>query len=205
MKFRQSILLVVLTIGFVTFSYSQHRTVPIKNGFAIGGGITNYDVIYGMQLSQSTLEIAGRTNQEVIEGNNVLEPPKANLKYKLFSAQLGLLGHAKLFDGHFTIDAGPMLQYIGKMELEDSAQEGYLINGYDALTADAITDISSVQLNGAIGATVGFGPVKLRAQYIYGITNMFNRLNDQDLNTTGGESEFKGNQSMLAFMALFTF
>ena len=122
MKFRQSILLVALTIGFVTLSYSQHRTVPIKNGFAIGGGITSYDVItdnfemtkgngwvihasatgdiahrwynisYGMQLSQSTIEIAGRTNQEIVEGNNVLVPPAANLKYKVFSAQLGLLG-----------------------------------------------------------------------------------------------------------------
>lgn len=228
MKFRQRILLVALTIGFVTLSYSQHRRVPIKNGFALGGGITQFDIItdnfetikgdgwmihasatadishrwynisYGMQLSESTFGVSGRTSNTTLEDSMI--------EYKVFAAQIALLGHIKFFKGHFTIDGGPMLQYNGKLELKDKSQESHFINNYTNLTAEDITEVSNVQFNGAIGATVGFGPLKVKAQYIYGLTNILSKLNDQDLDTAGfSGGKFEGNQSMLAFTGLFTF
>ena len=44
MKFKQYILLVACTIGFVTINFAQHRRVPIKNGIGIQGGLTQFDL-----------------------------------------------------------------------------------------------------------------------------------------------------------------
>ena len=44
MKFKHYILLVSLTIGFVTTTYSQHKTYAINNGFGIMIGIIQYDI-----------------------------------------------------------------------------------------------------------------------------------------------------------------
>ncbi len=225
MKFRQRILLVALTIGFVTLSHSQRRSYDIKNGFAIGGGLTQFDIntdnfetksgngwmvhatatadlphkwyniSYGMQLSQNTIEISGRQQATVLADEAI--------EYKLFTAQVALLMHIKPFQDHFTIDIGPMLQYNSKLELENDEQETYFINNYDALLAEDISDISQFNINGAIGATLGFGHFKLRAQYIYGFTNILDKLNDQDF--ANGLEKFEGNQSMLVFTALITF
>lgn len=229
MQIRQFILLVALSIGFVTTSFSQrraHGTVPIRNGFGIGGGLTQFDiktdnfetvqgngwiggmaatldlphrwytVSYGMQVSESNMEIMGR--QLPISASEALE-------YKLMMVQIQFLFHAKLLKDFLMIDAGPMLQYSGKLELKDDTQNDYFINGYNGLSAKDVSDISKFNVNAAVGATVGFSHFKLRAQYIYGLTNMLNKLNDNDLATTPNDKAFKGNQSMLAFMAFIYF
>jgi hypothetical protein len=71
--------------------------------------------------------------------------------------------------------------------------------------ANEISDISKFNVNGAIGATAGFDNFKIRAQYIYGFTNMLNKLNDQDLSTTPSDEKFKGNQQMIALSAMILF
>ncbi|MEN8885549.1 MAG: hypothetical protein ABF246_04105, partial [Winogradskyella sp.] len=59
--------------------------------------------------------------------------------------------------------------------------------------------------NGAAGATLGFKFLKVRLQYIYGFTNMLNKLNEQKFNSGTIREDFKGNQSMLVFSALIAF
>lgn len=224
MQIRQYIILVALSIGFVTTSFSQrrpHGTINIVNGIGVGGGLTQFDiktdnfetikgngwiggmaatldvphrwytVSYGMQVSESNLEIMG------INPILVSEP----IEYKLMMVQAQFLFHAKIVSDYLMIDAGPMLQYNGKMDLKDESKKDYLINGYSVLTAKDLSDISKFNVNASIGATAGFNHFKIRVQYIYGVTNMFNKLNDQNLNTLPGNKAFKGNQSMLAFMA----
>lgn len=56
-----------------------------------------------------------------------------------------------------------------------------------------------------LGVSFGFERFKLKAHYIYGFLNTFDKLNDQNLNTTGGESNFKGNQNMIVLGAMFLF
>ena len=227
MQIRQFIILVALSIGFVTTSYSQRRgIINITNGIGIGGGLTQFDiqtdnfetkagngwiggmaatldlphrwytVSYGMQVSESNMEIMGRS----LPGSN-LEP----LEYKLMKVQAQFLFHLKLAQDYLMVDAGPMLQYNGELELKDSDQENYLIDGYSNLLAKDISDISKFNVNASIGATAGFNHFKLRVQYIYGLTNMFNKLNDQNLDTNPSNETFKGNQSMLSFMAFIYF
>jgi hypothetical protein len=78
------------------------------------------------------------------------------------------------------------------------------VNGYDAVMAKDIEDISKFNVNGMLGLSAGIGRIKVRAQYIYGFTNMLNKLNDADF-AKGLNKEFKGNQSLLAFSAMLTF
>lgn len=219
---------VVFLLGFVTLSFSQRRgIVNITNGLGIFGGLTQFDIAtdnfktrpgngwmggftatvdlphrwyavsYSMQLSENNLEISGRelpisTTSEMME-------------YKLLTVQAAFLFHLKLVKNNITIDAGPMLQYNGELELKDNAQENYVIDGHSALMAKDISKISKFNVNGAIGVTAGFDNFKVRGQYIYGFTNMLNKLNDQDLNTESSNEKFKGNQQMIALSAMILF
>jgi len=226
-KFKHYILLVTFTIGFVTTTYSQHTTYAIKNGFAVMGGITQYNIVtdnfvtksqqgwigglsstvsipnkwysvsYGMQISENNLEISARELENVAD-NEMLE-------YKLMAVQLGLTYHAKIIGDKLTMDFGPQIQYNGKLELKNNTKEGYFINGYDNLTAEEITDISKFNVNGMAGISAGLGAFKIKAQYIYGFLNILDKLNDKNLNTGSTSDTFKGNQSMLVFAVMFSF
>ncbi len=219
---RQPILLVVFFICFVTVINAQIR---IYNQLGISGGISQFDihtnnfitkkghgfmgslstmadmphkfynVSFGMQLSENTLDISGRSSINSTE--------ETFIAYKLLTVQLALLGHIKVIPNHVTIDLGPVLQYNSNLEFKNKDQEGYFINNYINLMAEQITKISRFNINGSIGASVGIKRLKLRAQYLYGVTNIFKTLEKENLDTTGGNSKFKGHQSMLVLGAIF--
>jgi len=227
MKFKHSFLLVAITICFVTKSFSQKGYYKITNGFGIFGGITEVDIFtdnfitqktngftgglsatvdlphkwynlsYGMQFLQNKISILGRETAS----SNINE----FLDYKFIAVQLGMLGHIKLFKSYLTLDVGPMIQYNSAFELEDKAQENYFINNYNNLTASEILQVSQFSVNGSIGITGGYKFIKLRAQYIYGLTNLFSKYNNTDLDTSGGESNFEGHLSILALGAMISF
>jgi len=227
MKKIQHYLLVALLLCFVTKSFSQKGQYDIINGIGIFGGVTKanlitdnfttkigdgfvgglsatveipntwYNMSYGLHLSESEISILGR---ETANSNS-----NEYIDYKLFAAQLALMGHIKLAGSYVTLDVGPMLQYNSRLEFEDKAQEGYFINNYDNLLAEDISNISQFNLNGVVGITAGFKFVKLRAHYIYGATNILKKLESEDIDTSGGDSRFKGNMSMLVFGAMVSF
>lgn len=223
MQIRQLILLVALSIGFVTSSFSQRRgIVNISNGIGVGGGLTQFDiktdnletqkgdgwiagmaatldlphrwytVSYGMQVSENNMSIMGRSFPSA-----TAEP----LEYKLLTVQAQFLFHLKVAKDYLMIDGGPMIQYNGELELKDSSKKAYILSGYSNLLASDVRDISKFNVNATIGATAGFSHFKFRVQYIYGLTNMLNKLNDQNLDASPSNETFKGNQSMVAFMA----
>lgn len=226
MQIKSFILLVALSTLFVTVSKAQPRNYEIKNGFYIGGGISQFDLLsdnfqtksstgflvsmgigadlphkwynisYNIQIAENKFDLSGRMSDDVT-GNETLE-------YKVFTAQLGLIMHVKLIGPYLTLDLGPQLQYNGELELTDDAQESYFINNYESLQAIDIKEITNFNVNALGGVTLSFGAFKLRGQYIYGITNMLNKLNDQDLNA-GNNASFKGNQSMLTLAAFIVF
>lgn len=228
MKKIQLSLLVAIMLCFVTKSFSQHGSVDIKNGYGIFGGLTQFDIItdnfqttkgdgwiggmsatvelphkwynasYGMQLSENNFSIAGRTS------NFDLSPK--DLEYKVFTAQLVFLWHAKIFSDFLTFDFGPMIQYNSDLELVSDQQENFLVTNFDALKANDITKISNFNANGAVGLTAGISFIKFKAQYIYGFTNILGKLNsNNDIDLSGNTNKFKGNQSMLTFSAMLSF
>ncbi|NNC49490.1 MAG: hypothetical protein HKO01_03035 [Flaviramulus sp.] len=227
MQYNRLFLLVAISTCFVTQSFSQKGRYPIQNGFAITGGITKFDITtnnfitkqaqgflggissdvdislrwynvsFGMQLSESSIEILGRPA--------LVSSQDEYIKYKMFAAQVAMLMQIKVIQNHFTIDLGPMLQYNSRLELKDKAQEGYYVNNYSNLSAEDISDISQFNLNGAVGVSVGIKNFKLKAQYIYGLTNILKKLENQDIDTSGGNARFKGNQNMLVLGAVASF
>lgn len=227
MKYNRLFLLVALMLCFVTKSFSQKGNFRISNGIGIIGGITQFDidtdnfntkssngfmgglmatvdiplrwynVSFGMQLSENAIEISGRPD--------LVSTQEAFVEYKMFAAQVAMLLHVKVIPNHFTIDFGPMLQYNGRLEFKDKNQEGYYINNYTNLSAQDITNISQFNFNGALGASLGVKNFKLKAQYVYGLTNILKKLEGQDIDTVGGDSRFKGNQTMLVLGAVLSF
>lgn len=226
MQKNKYILLVALTIGFVTLSFSQHTRYAIRNGVGLQGGFTQFDILtdnfqttkgngwlvgmnatvdlphkwytvsYNILLSENNLDISGRMTDDVA-GNETLA-------YKLLAIKAGFNFHVKIIEDHVMLEAGPLLQYNSKLELKEDAQEAYFVNGYDAVMAKDIEDISKFNVNGMLGLSAGIGRIKVRAQYIYGFTNMLNKLNDAEF-AKGLSTKFKGNQSMIAFTAMITF
>ena len=227
MKYNRLFLLVALSLCFVTKSFSQKGNFRISNGIGIIGGITQFDidtdnfntkssngfigglmatvdiplrwynVSFSMQLSENAIEISGRPD--------LISTQEAFVEYKMFAAQVAMLLHVKVIPNHFTIDFGPMLQYNGRLEFKDKNQEGYYINNYTNLSAQDITNISQFNFNGALGASLGIKNFKLKAQYVYGLTNILKKLEGQDIDTVGGDSRFKGNQTMLVLGAVLSF
>lgn len=225
MKNKPLILLVVLGVLFVTTTQAQHMRYSIKNGFSLGGGISLfnlktdnfsttqgqgfiatmyttvdiphkwYNASFGMQLSENKFTILGTPNENGGEFEEI--------EYKLMVAQLGFLMHAKIIEDNLTFDFGPQLQYNGDLSFSDTQQEGLYINGHshNNLGADDITELSKFNVNGTIGVTAGIGPVKLKAQYVYGFLNMLEKLNKN----LDASTNFKGNPEMIAFSAMFTF
>ncbi|WP_299121281.1 hypothetical protein [uncultured Winogradskyella sp.] len=225
MKNTKHLLLVAICISFVTLSYAQRKNYKIKNGIGLQGGITQFDILtdnfetksnsgfiggmaasvdiphrwynvsYNIQLSQNHVDInaspLGSLTNEYVE-------------YKMFTANISFLFHIKLISNNLTLDVGPMLQYNSELELKDDSKEGYIISGYDNLLSEDIRGISNFNANGAVGLSLGIRRLKVRAQYIYGFTNILGKLNDQDLDI-GNNDKFKGNQSLLAFTAMITF
>ncbi len=231
MKKKHFLLLVAICICFVTQTNAQRQkakgAINIKKGFAIAGGITNYDIItdnfttlksdgwifgmsatvdlphkwynvsYGMQLSENTLSIATKPSLRRSNVDNSVD-------YKLLTAQVAFLWHLKLGTDFLTLDLGPMLQYNNDLELKNSDKKNYIIDGFNAVTAKDFKNLTNFNVNGAIGLTAGINHFKIRAQYIYGFTNILGDLNKEsfakDLN-----NKFKGNQSMLAFTVMCLF
>jgi len=226
MKKTKDFLLVAICTAFVTIGYAQHKRYSIKNGIGLQGGITQFDILtdnfetktnsgfigglaasvdiphrwynvsYNIQLSENNIDVNAVAPTTSIE---------EYIEYKMFTAQISFLFHIKLISNNVTLDIGPMLQYNSELELKDDSKEGYIITNYDNLLTEDITKISQFNANGAVGISAGFGSFLLRAQYVYGFTNILGKLNDQDLSVGNNNEKFKGNQSLFAFTAIITF
>ena len=225
-------LLVAFILCFVTLSQAQRRprgNIRIQNGIGIMGALTQFDiktdnfetkagnswllgasatvdiphkwynVSYTIQLSESKIDIASRPPSASVLAEEFVE-------YKMFAAQIALLMHIKIVSSYLTLDVGPMLQYNDKLQISDKDQENFIISGYDNLLAKDISDISKFNFDGAVGLTAGYEFIKLRAQYIYGFTNILNKLNDKDFaDSLASDTKFKGNQSMWVFGIMISF
>lgn len=226
MKIRSYSILVAVLLCFVTTSHAQPRNYDIKNGFAIGGGITQfnlnsknfqtdpssgwiiqasttvdlphkfYNLSYNIQLAQNKFDISGR--------QSVPSEEAIPIAYEIFTAQIGLVWHIKILESFLTLDLGPQLQYNSDLTVASEDQEGLFLNGFSTLRAEDIVDITNYNINGMAGLTAGVGPFKIKAQYIYGFLNTFASLKNQDLNVPL-DANLTANMSMWAFTAQFTF
>ena len=226
MQIRHRIILVAFIVGFVTIGFSQPKNYKIVNGVGISGGITQFDILTDNFVTKqengwlaglsATVDIPHKwynmsyviqfsENNVGIAASPELLAPEEFIDYKIFTTQIALLLHVKIIQSFLTFDIGPMLQYNGEMELQNETKENYIIKNYDNLLAQDIEGITRFNVDGTVGLSAGISHFRLKAAYIYGFTNMFNKLNSNNLNVGTNTEKFKGNQSMFVFTAMVSF
>lgn len=169
------------TDDFITTSRESYML-----GFQMRGNVyNNFDMIYGIAFYDTKLGISASSIP--IVGN------KEVLDFNMQSAQISILGGYKIIKEHLSVEVGPILNVNGKLTLKDTPFENYIVEGYNTLRAIDLEDVSKVNFHLAAGLTAGFRNFRVFGQYQYGVTNVLNKLNSQNLE----KDNFKGNSSLL--------
>lgn len=217
----KNLLFVTLTLFFIQNSFSQrnfdhYNRLGLTGGFSLfdintsdlntkqGSGFTagfttrgafrnNFDLIYGLDFYSNTVEIFGRN------ANNSFETQY--IDYKLQGVQIKFLGSYNIIRHHLSLEFGPILNVSGKLKVNSSQFEEYILDGYDALKATDIEGVSPVNFHVMGGITGGLESFRVSVKYQYGVTNMFNGLNDDELE----KDNFKGNSSTIIFALVVYF
>ena len=162
-------------------------------GFTTRGAFrNNFDLIYGLDFYSNTIEIFGR---DVNNNSNT-----QFIDYKLQGVQIKFLGSYNIIPHHLSLEFGPILNVSGKLKVNSSQFEEYIIDGYDTLKATDIEGVSPVNFHVMGGISGGLESFRASVKYQYGVTNMFNGLNDDELE----KDNFKGNSSTIIF-ALYVY
>lgn len=170
-----------------TSDFSTTKREGFMFGFQMRGNVyNNFDMIYGISFYDTQIGIAAQSNATAGQ--------KRELNYSLQSAQISVLWGYKIIRQHLSIEAGPVLNVSGKLTLKDTQYDDYIIDGYSALSAVDVEDVSRINFHLAGGLTAGFKNFRVFGQYQYGVTNMLNKLNKQDFE----KSNFKGQNSLFA-------
>ncbi|MDT0555590.1 outer membrane beta-barrel protein [Patiriisocius hiemis] len=187
-----------LTGGITLFDISTTDLVTeqgtgFTGGFTARGAFRNqFDLIYGINFINSNIGVAAR---------DITGLDQQSLEYTIQGVQINFLGSYNIIRHHLSIEFGPLLQVNGKMKLQSERFEGYIIDGYNTITARDIEDISKVNFRVLGGITAGIEGVRLSAQYQYGVSNMLSALNDKNLENTN----FEGNSSTIVLGAAIYF
>lgn len=184
-----------------TTNFNTQQGSGFLAGFSSRGDVyNNFDLEYGISFFQHTVGILGAGTV----GNSGIS--QQYLDYTLSGVQIKLLPGYNIIRHHLSIDAGPILNINGKMNLDSENLENFILDGYETLSARAIEDVSRVHLHLAAGITGGLRNFRVNVQYQYGATNLFARFNDAELlaaeKPQGG---FRGNTSTIVAGIYFYF
>lgn len=165
-------------------------------GFTTRGSFRNqFDLIYGLTFFNNKIDISGKG----------LNPrggfDRRFMTYTIQAVQINFLGSINIIKHHLSLELGPILNVNGRMKLDGSEFENYIVDGYTFIKARDIEDISKVNVRAMAGVTAGLENFRIMAQYQYGLTNMLNNLNDLDLEY----SNFKGNSGTVVLGAALYF
>lgn len=183
--------LIGLSVGLTSFNIntSDFKTSQRDSymfGFQMRGNVyNNFDMIYGIAFYDTKVAVSAM--------NTANSGQRRDLEYNLQSAQISVLWGYKVIREHLSIEAGPVLNISGKLTLKDTQFENYIIDGYSTVRAVDLENVSPVNFHLAGGLTAGFRNFRVFGQYQYGVTNMLNKLNKQNLE----KNNFKGNSSLL--------
>jgi len=211
----------VIFTGTQGFSQKKHGHYNIRNYFGLHGGITKFDIatdnfetkqgngFYGGLINYIDLPLKfynlsfgllfAQNNAGILGRPSLISSEQEFIDYTIRSVQLAVLFHVKVISDYVMLELGPTVQYSGEMEFDDERQRTYYINNYANLSAEDILKISPLGVNGVVGLSFGLKRFRLRGQYTYGFSNIFNKLNGENLNTSGGNNDFKGNQEQFSF------
>ncbi len=160
-------------------------------GFTSRGSFrNNIDLVYGIAFYGTQVEVFGRKEESPSQTQYI--------NYTISSAQITFLASYNIVKKHLSLEFGPVVNINSKMKINNDKFEDYILDGYNFLKAKDIEDISMFNFHLEGGLTTGTESFRASVQYQYGITNMLNKLNDQDLEY----SDFKGNSSTIIIALL---
>ena len=166
--------------------------LPVQGKVSWTAGFTTRDafyndwqLVYGINFFDFNIDMDGREKE-------LADSEKTTIPYNMVGVQANLFASYKVIDHYFSLEAGPVVQFNGKLDARQDREYNY-VAGYDFQAID-IEKITPFSVNLAVGATGGFDTVKFWAQYQHGIINILGRLDSAEL----GGNEFSGNMSMIA-------
>lgn len=175
-----------------TTNFNTEQATGYALGFTTRGAFyNNFDITYGINFTQN--EIGILANDLANTSSNFSEQ---FVDYTIQSAQVSLLGSYNIVNNHLSVEFGPILNVNGKMKLKREGFEEFTVDGYENLKAEDIQNVSRVHFVAAGGITVGIENFRAVLQYHYGVTNLFDRLNDLDIEQPSS-GKFKGNTSTI--------
>ena len=177
-----------------TDNFNTEQGTGFYAGFVTHGDFyNNFDLEYGITFFQNEIGIYGRRFNGPIATSDAKYIP-----FTISGAQVKFLGSLNIITHYLSVDFGPILSVNGKMKLKHEQDNDYILEGYTTVTGEDISQVSPIHFHLAGGITAGLKHFRLNAQYQYGVTNFFNRLNDQDgLQAEKPEGGFKGNTSLI--------
>jgi hypothetical protein len=132
-------------------------------GLSVRGNFYNdFDMVYGIAFSENQFTV--KTTSPVLE----------DVKCKIQSAQISLLLSYKIVENHLSVEAGPMFQFNGKLDVKEE-DEATPIDLNGTVIKD-IMEIPVFNFYPTVGVTAGVRHVRLHLFYQYGVTNMFRGL-----------------------------
>jgi len=188
-----------LTGGYTLFDINTSDLITKQGAGFIGGFTTrgsfrnNFDLIYGLAFFSNNVEIFGR--------NEFNSSETQFIDYNIQGVQINFLGSYNIIKHHLSLEFGPILSVSGKMKVDKDQFKDYILEGYSNLKAKDIEGVSPVNFHVMGGISGGLESVRISAQYQYGVTNMFNGLNDDELEF----DDFKGNSSTIIFSIMVYF
>lgn len=221
----KSFLFLIISVVYITGAYAQRKLPPNSyNRLGIQGGI-NYvnisskDFRFNNQMGYtagfSTRATAGEkiffiygvnfhefnTSLETLEPIS-LEPEE--IDFNATGVQINLFVGHKLLKEYLSLEMGPLIQINSKLSPEEG-KENYVLKEYE-ITAIDLKEISRMNFSLSAGISGGLPWLKLWAQYQYGLSNLFNKLNYDELREKDPTiTSFKGNMQLVAAGIVFYF
>lgn len=150
----------------------------------------NFQLVYGVNFYDFRVEIDGRQKIEETAANTPIE-------YNMIGVQGNIFASYKLVDRYLNVEAGPVIQVNGKMEARQD-KELYYVGNYNINAID-LEEVSTFNINLAVGLSGGWETVKFWAQYQYGLNNFLKGLEDEDLQEKDPSvPSLKGNLSIIS-------
>lgn len=181
-----------------TDQFNTEQGSGFTAGFlARGDWYNRFYAEYGVNFSQNQVGILGRNPEE--------SNSEQFIDYSLSNVQLRFQMGYHIIRHHLGVEFAPILNVNGKLKPKSESYNSFILDGYDNVRAEDISNVSRVNFHLAAGLTAGAKHFRAHFQYQYGVTNMLNRLNDEEVlaneKPSGG---FKGNSSLI-ILGLYIF
>lgn len=188
---------ITLAGNYTSLMTNQLETKPEMSwvtGLSVRGNYyNNFSMVYGMHLTEQRFKVA-TTNGFIQEDVN----------YKLMAAQIYLLLSYKIAGSFVTLDAGPVLQFNGKLQFNDRDADKQLL-GNELLKVSDLEKVSTFNALGHIGLTAGVENIRLQVAYQYGFTDLLSNINKQEPVSSLNTEKLKGNLGVIMAGIIFYF